>query len=101
MSCQTVQILACSGHDSTGRFYADLPPLKNWENFVSNSISCQTVRILACLQKNRGRFYWSIHATLVAKYYKAMLVFGVIIADGIFYHGVCFIENFPTNLIMQ
>ena len=42
-----------------------------------------------------------IHATRVAKYYKARLVFGVIIADRIFYHGICFIENFPTNLIMQ
>ena len=42
-----------------------------------------------------------IHAARVAKYYKAMLVFGVIIADGIFFFGVCFIENFPTNLIMQ
>ena len=42
-----------------------------------------------------------IDATRVARYYKAILVFGIIIADGIFYHGVCSIEDFPTNLTMQ
>ena len=42
-----------------------------------------------------------IHAMRVTKYYKAMLIFGVIIVDGIFYHRVCFMKNFPTNLIVQ